>query len=625
MKTMKFPIIACFMAFILLISVIPAEFVSASTPTPQKVNDYSLQVANFIKDKCNGKCDNIILLGDDYVIPSFRRSLPMLNWYSFLPWLPEELFPNTKVDKIITDIPYVQRTGKTFAEFDKLFVKTDWMGQESKGKDVVFIVTSGMSSSLMSQINELGDVLQDKDLALDVKIKQDTEVTCNEKQLWDNFNGKTLFVFGTDNQALNCFPFVAKMEDTAFIDVNPWDGRNYAVILQTTNPDIIQTFKVIVENDKYKNLQSEWITFVDTGLIIGSIAASFFGVDTFVDGVDAAFQCGIVGNVIACGASTVALVIPLLPSGIVRTAIKKFTSIAGDIGEKFLLKYGDESFLAFGRLLKKGGLEAIDSFGSSMKKIGTYFGDSWDNIAKNLNWGAADEVLASQGAKRVGSLDNFAPHLAKEVQADLLHTVGKADEALQLGDNAVKEIKYVDASDELLDGAPASFDGETIRISKTANIQDVKKVLIPHEMAHAKIFESLSPEINSMLDKEVLEQFDEFLADNLAKSRVSGYTLKSVDEIKTADNVLNRYYLIEYGVPGLYEKGSFDLLAHDVAFAKINSPEKYTIFKNTLSNYKKGPQILDLADEYAKYSNDLPKLNTNVLNDIADKTAGLIK
>ncbi len=616
MKYQKF--IGLFFAFILLASVIPAEFVSASTPTPQKVNDYSLQVANFIKDKCNGKCDNIILLGDDYVIPSFRRNIPMLNWYSFLPWLPD-----TRVDSILTDIPYVQRTGKTFAEFDKLFIKTDWMGQESKGKDVVLIIPRDYDSDSLQEVKRFKDMLEAHEYALDISTKYDDEVTCNDEKLWDNFNGVNLFIFGEDNLALNCFPFVARIEDTSFIDINPWDGRNYAVIIQSDSKKVLQTLRVTIDSGEYKKLQSEWVTFVDTGLIIASIAAAFIGADTVVDGVDASFQCFIVQNALACGVSTAVLLVPIVPTGPVKVAVKKFVSYVGTAGEKFILRYSDEAVIILSNLVRKG---QFDNFKLYYKELTGFFGNNWDNIVTKLKWSAADEVIASQGAKRVKNLDNFAPHLAKEVQADLLHTVGKADEALKLGDNAVKEIKYVDASDELLDGAPASFDGETIRISKSANIQEVKKVLIPHEMAHAKIFESLSPEINSMLDKKVLEQFDEFLADNLAKSRVSGYTLDNLGYVSDKISVQARYITISIGGGG-FEKGAFDIMANDVALAKLYDPGKYKILKEALEDsnmLEKGPKILELSEGYLKNANYIT-LSSDSLNTISDMTSELRK
>jgi len=597
---------------LLVLSILPSGIVTASTPTAEQVNDYSLEVASFVKEKCHGSCEDIVILGDDYVVPSFRRDIKMSPWY--------ELWDNwftPRTDNILTDIGYVQRKGVTFDEFDKLFVKKSWMGQESKGKDAVFIIPTDASPALKLQINRLGDVLKNKSLALDITTKYDNEIACNDPQLWYNFNDVTLFIFGTNNQALNCFPFVAKLEDTAFIDVNPWDGKSYAVILQTIKPEIIQMFKVIVENDKYKMLQSEWITFVDTGLMIASIAAAFFGADRFVDGVDWTFQCGIVKNVIACGASGVAFAVDFVPSGAIRAAIKRFTSAAGEVGEKFLLKYGDNGFIMLGRVLRKGGLEAIDNLGFYMKRIGNYFGDNWDNIAKNLNWGAADEVLASQGAKRVGNLDNFAPHLAKEVQADLLHSIGKVDESLKLGDNAVKEIRFVSSSDEALGTALASFDPDEgiVYISKSANVNDVKKFLVAHEMAHAKVVEQVG-DIVKMVDGMsyekadiVIKQFDEFLADNLAKDKLG------------ADFVLKK--LTNAEIIG----GDGTEIARHLALARTYDPAEAERILNLVSQQRyAGDKIIHLSETFMENSNIAAiKNNPSIITKLAEESKEVIE
>ena len=93
---------------LLVLSIVPVSAVTA-----EEVNAHSHEVANFIKEKCHGDCDNVVLLGDDYVVPSFRRKIKWLNWYLF--------FSTLDIDYILTDIGYIQRESKTFAEFDALF------------------------------------------------------------------------------------------------------------------------------------------------------------------------------------------------------------------------------------------------------------------------------------------------------------------------------------------------------------------------------------------------------------------------------------------------------------------------------------------------------------------------
>jgi hypothetical protein len=590
--------IGAILAFILLASVLPLGIVTAGTPTPEQVNDYSLEIANLVKEKCHGNCKNVVLLGDDYVIPSFRRDIKMSPWY--------ELFGNwfkPRTDNILTDIGYVQRNAILFSDFDKMFIQRNWMGVEEKGKDIVLIIPRDYDANILQEIDRFEDMLKDNNYALDVSRRYDDQVACNDPQLRNNFNGVTLFIFGTDNQALDCFPFVAKLEDTAFIDINPWDGRNYAVIIQSDSKDVLQTLRVAIDSGAYKKLQSEWITFVDTVLVFASIAATFVGADTIVDGIDASFQCFVVKNVIACGASTTTVAIPLVPSGSVKIAVKKFISYVGNAAGKFFIRHGGDAYATFARLLLRG---QLDNFKIYYKEVTNYFGDNWDVIVKKLNWGAADEVLASQGAKRVGDLGTFAPHLAKEVQVDLLHTVGKSGEALKLGDNAVKEIKFVD---ELIDpntgkalvGVPAIFDpnSQKIFIKKGTKISDLKDFLIAHEMAHAEVFDKVGDLTEMVIGmspnnaKLAVEEFDEFLAQNLAKDKLG------------ADFVLNK--LTDADI----KTKAGDIVARHLALARTYDSAEAERILNLVSQQRvDGSKIIHLSETFLDNSN-LANLKNN--------------
>ena len=521
-------LISLVLAFLLVGSLIPINTVTASAATPEQVNDYATQVANFAKEKCHGDCDKVIILGDDYVIPSFRRDIKMLQWYYWLPFLPD-----SRVDKILTDIGYVQRQGVTFSEFEKIFVKVDWMGSKTMGKNVRFIIPRDYDAGILQEVERFEDMLKDKNYSLDVVKKYDDEIYCNDPQLWDNFNDVALFIFGNNNKALDCFPFVPKVEDSAFIDINPWDGRNYAVIIQTENSEVLQTFRNVMSNeDMYRNLQAEWITFVDTGLIIASIAATFVGADTFVDGADATFQCAVVKNAIACGASTAAFAMPLLPSGPVKIAVKKFISSAGAAAGKFILRYGDEAYSVLFNLARKG---QLDSFKIYYKQVTDYFGDNWDVVIKKLNWGAADEVLAAKGTGRyVKELGENADLIGKKLskipfddagKAEFLRSVGKIDESFNVGEDYLKKIEFKD-----LGGTEGIYirDGGVLQISNRIDAVRAREFILPHEAAHAKankilkipeddtIWAHLNPSVTTYTPKGL----DELMTNKLAKQNL---------------------------------------------------------------------------------------------------------
>ena len=193
------------------------SFILVSAVSDADVNEYALQVASLLKEKCHGDCEKVVMLGDDYVIPSFRRDVKFLNWNIF--------FSTVQIDKILTDIGYVQRKSRTFADFDDLFkVKDGDKGYE--GKNVLFILPDNMDSKQKQEVERLKQIFRDKGYNPDFEAKNASDVSCNDPGLFSDFNGRTLFVIGTEqnNYAYNCFPFQAGLEnrDAAFIDINPW-------------------------------------------------------------------------------------------------------------------------------------------------------------------------------------------------------------------------------------------------------------------------------------------------------------------------------------------------------------------------------------------------------------------
>jgi hypothetical protein len=263
-------LISIFFAFVLLVSIIPTGFVTAATPTAEQVNDYSLEVASFVKEKCHGSCENVVILGDDYVVPSFRRDIKWLNWYYFVPWLQD-----SKVDKILTDIGYVQRSEMEFSNLYALVTK-QLDGANFEGKNILIIVPDSLSTEQRRAINDLKSEFETQ-FKSHFSEKKGSEVYCNDPQLWNNMNGYTLIVIGTEenNYAFNCFPFQAGLEnrDAAFIDINPWDGRNYAIILNTNDDLIIKIFTQFIHDETYKGIRSETAYFFKIGTKVAVYSA----------------------------------------------------------------------------------------------------------------------------------------------------------------------------------------------------------------------------------------------------------------------------------------------------------------------------------------------------------------
>jgi len=411
---------------ILLISILIASLIPANALTPQseEVNEYSLEVAEFIREKCHGKCDNVIILGDDYVVPSFRRDIKWL--YGWLFW--EKL----GVDKILTDIGYVQRKTKTFAEFNDLF-KINYDDTSYEGKNVLIIRPDSPTSAQNQAINNFKQVLINKGYNPDFEEKLASEIVCNDPGLFSDFNGRTIFVFGTEenNDAFNCFPFQAGLENrnSAFIDINPWDGTNYAVIINTDNSEVIKAFTKIIEDDGYQNLKSESAYFFNVGvevstyiilgvsvaaLVIGSggtaapalLAGGWMITEAAVDGADAVNTCYINPDGVGwCAAAVTFAVLPIANSG----------------AKKGLKKLADDN------IIKKAFKNSKEMIEKSFKRLGNHFDKKTISMVQK---NADETIYLARGADKVDDLEAFYKNLDPKDRLRLLKAKGLREETI---------------------------------------------------------------------------------------------------------------------------------------------------------------------------------------------------
>jgi len=398
MTTKHANLVSILLVFILVASIVPSEIVAASTPTAEQVNDYSLEVANFVKEKCHGSCENVIILGDDYVVPSFRRDIKMSPWY--------ELFGNwfkPRTDNILTDIGYVQRGEMRFDNLYALMTK-QLDGNNYEGKKILLILPDYLTDEQRRAINDLKSEFGTK-FKSHFSEKKSSEIYCNDPQLWKNMNGYTLMVIGTEenNYAFNCFPFQAGLEnrDAAFIDVNPWDGKSYAVIFNTEDPLIIDTFTLFIHDETFKGIRSETAYFYKMGAkvaVYGAISLAVLSGVGAAAGFAGAGAIAVTANIVnvAADALTVtdscyydsykygesvggcvkdAVIVIVLPK-----VLEKTTKVAVSKAIDYL-KYTDETYPALRETLER---------------VSKYFGKDWDTIKTKLFTQRGDEILVAK-------------------------------------------------------------------------------------------------------------------------------------------------------------------------------------------------------------------------------------
>lgn len=618
----KMRFISIIFAILLVGSLVPINALSADD-----VNEYSLEVANLIKEKCHGNCDNVILLGDDYVIPSFRRSI---RWLSGL-WFWEDL----KVDRILTDIGYIQRKSKTFAELDKLVTK-QLDGRNYEGKNILFILPDNPTDDQTAAIGGLQSEFESK-FKSHIYNKSGDDVVCNDPNLWDNMNGYNLVVIGTEdnNYAYNCFPFQVGLENrnSAFIDVNPWDGRNYAVIINTDDSEVINLFTELIRTGEYKNIKSESAYFFRIGtrtagyvalflavsaVIIGTggtaapaiLTGAAWAADIAADGSDVADSCHINKESAGwCGASIAFMVLPFVPGGPFKRAL------SGAVDSPLFKKFVN----IFGRVTKYFDGDDIKRVVKSSDDASTEIRKGWQRYLRGIS-GEADQFR---------HLDNIP--LTKSDRLEFLRKLGNAETSLELGEETIKKIEFVDR--KILKGADGDWNSyaRTIRIADDLKVPKKIDFVMSHEMAHAKIFEDMnfketwtridSRKLIELDDTNILfestREYEEFLAENLVKLKVDNFYFKELDGIVDIDDIYISY------LSNIINGWKLDTVSKWAAVAKLNDPSKYNMIKQgIIKKFDKSDEILDLADEFIK-NVDHNLLTKEPINVIAEKTAEL--
>ncbi|MBD3249415.1 hypothetical protein GF336_05195 [Candidatus Woesearchaeota archaeon] len=573
-------------------------------PKDDGVNDYVLAVSGFVKERCNG-CKNTIIVGDDYVVPHYRRDIDWENWY---------LVGSSYEEKnIYTDLPYIQTTKKQFNKLESIMYRYEY-GEKYEGKDITFIVPRTMADGMEEEIENLKSILT-REFSPNYKPEEGfigDNVVCNDPGFLSDFNGKTLVVIGNEenNPAFKCFPFLSATEDddAAFIEVNPWDGMNYAIVVNTNDANVLKAFNEIIDKNYYLNLKSEGAYFFHVGTRVAGYIALGFGVtlilagsggsaapavfitlsqvtEVVADGSDVVDTCKVNFDGYGwCGGTMALTVIPFLPS-------RPF---------KGILKNADSSLKQF-----------IDS--------------SFDFLRKNFDDNAIKQVIKTESDKAYFALGKFRfLDSSKNAIDDIpfedvrrihfLKRVGESENAFAIR----KDFDIV--FDPHMGKLAGSTNGKTIKINE--HIESLGKSIdevVPHEYAHAKIFEDLGDRWPAKLvDSKTVKNarlatygFEEFLANDIAKKTIPDF---SVSKISLLEDFASARYILN----GM----DYDEIASYLAFAKKHDSSKYhTMVQYLASQNPKAEQIIDLADTFSKYSN---KINEKTMTEIAEKTSILM-
>lgn len=427
-------------------------------------NSYSLEISRFIKRKCGDTCNDVIILGDDFVVPHYRRRVSELisNWLFFI---------EKNVKSIYTDTVYIKKANIEFNDFFEMFK------QEGKyeGKNVNIILPMNVNSNTRTSIDNLKQSFRDAGYNPDFDEIDSRNVYCYDERFFTDNKDKTLIIIGNEqnNQAFNCFPYVAGdlNRDSVHLQPNVWDPKESALIINTDDNEIINAFAQLIREKNVVKLSGESayffrnsVTYVGYGslaigvglLVAGSggvatpfVLATIAGVvETSADAGDALNTCVINYDGVGWCAGTVGLaIVPFVPSTPVKQALKKFGEFDfvkefGEDGAKFingklddLFKHldpntakkvinspADLKFIADGQdiLLRKTGQDLkkllgdmpFDDAGKNLylRNLG--------NIASKYGDDVVDDVVA---LRKINGVDRLADNIARQGGGHIFH------------------------------------------------------------------------------------------------------------------------------------------------------------------------------------------------------------
>ncbi|MBI5389742.1 hypothetical protein HZB01_05185, partial [Candidatus Woesearchaeota archaeon] len=153
-------------------------------------NPYALAVGEFVRDRCNG-CQDIVIVGDDYVVPQYRHTAPIYLEYKLL-W---DTITNVEEEvALFTDQVYIPET-------------TNLTNVESIFKEDLLVIvpeSNDLDTEFNVELQNLLTSIQNKYGHIPV-IREDTQYNCRSHDLLKQFNLLIITTENHPNKLVNCF------------------------------------------------------------------------------------------------------------------------------------------------------------------------------------------------------------------------------------------------------------------------------------------------------------------------------------------------------------------------------------------------------------------------------------
>ena len=236
------------------------------------VNSYVKDISTFVKNRCFS-CRNVLILGDDYVVPRNREIIPEKFDHFF--------WTNFDTKLIYDDMGMIQRSVLTFSNYYEMFK----LKGEYQGKEVVFVVPDNPSQELLNSIDNLKNAFDESGYNPDYEnFVHSSDVYCvGMNELED----KTVIVIGNEsnNRAFRCMSIYTGdiNRNSAHLLPSPWDpSSEHALIFNIDNPKVIDTFAEQVRDHVVKNLKGKDAYYFDLGTQYANYGAMILGAGLIV-------------------------------------------------------------------------------------------------------------------------------------------------------------------------------------------------------------------------------------------------------------------------------------------------------------------------------------------------------
>ena len=448
---------------------------SAVSPSPS-ANNYALALASFVKQKCAAGCRHVLIVGDDFVVPSYRISF---DEFGGIPQV--DGLRNVNTSNFVSDMPFVSTTKKTISDKDDFF---------NEAEAVAIVVPDTVSPELRLAIEEFKNTLKLKyglsytpgagNSTNMIKEYFSSEISCNS-YFGHPLSNMTVVLIGNreNNNGVRCLPWFENEENMFSVYTNPWGSfisQKYVMVVNTDSPTILKFVSKMFEKDLMKSSNFDMITFANTqldrcsfaGLLVGT------GIDTVGDICQGVVDCGhFTGGIVTslnidvgrggwCIVDGVAIVGVGVFSAKEAKIVEKLNAIGGE-GLRYLDKFGFPGieFLTNVWLKSEGKLDEILSL---ISRYGDEVGEFFLRKSSKLT-----DVVASSNSTLGGLIQNLSPSAKRVFEESAAGTdIEKAREAIAFANLEKKTgAKLIQAENEISSGADLVVEsaGEKIAVS----------------------------------------------------------------------------------------------------------------------------------------------------------------